>query len=166
MVIEGFSKLPINGKLVIASTGPAENELKELAHKLGISDRVKFMGRVSEERKNELYRTADVFITASTTDTQGLVVLEAMMNSTPVVAANAGGFKHYLTHGKDALLFEPGNVAQMNSATMHLLKDRKLRSKIVAGGHQLVKTMDIKNCTSQLEKVYRRAVIENIHKKF
>lgn len=77
---------------VIAGEGPALADLKERAIQLGIADRVRFIGYMDRAKElPDCYAGADAFVFASRTETQGLVLLEAMASGLPVVALSAMG---------------------------------------------------------------------------
>ncbi len=75
--------------LAIAGDGPAREELEELAVALGVAERVRFLGAVERERLPNLYASSDVFVFPSTSETQGLVLAEALAAGVPVIAADA-----------------------------------------------------------------------------
>ncbi|MHB8434035.1 MAG: glycosyltransferase [Candidatus Tyrphobacter sp.] len=75
--------------LAIAGDGPAADELRELARELGLTARVRFMGEVQRERLPDLYASSDAFVFPSTSETQGLVLAEALAAGLPVIAADA-----------------------------------------------------------------------------
>jgi 1,2-diacylglycerol 3-alpha-glucosyltransferase len=74
-------------KLAIVGDGPYREELEKLVSELGISDRVRFTGMVPNATVQKYYRAADIFISASTSETQGLTFAEAIAVGTPVIAA-------------------------------------------------------------------------------
>lgn len=91
--------------LLIAGEGPALKDLQSKAKKLGIEDNVKFVGYL--DRNSELtacYQAGDIFIFASQTETQGLVLLEAMLLGVPVVSTAEMGTKDILVNGKGVLV--------------------------------------------------------------
>ena len=105
-------------RLVLAGTGPREAALRRMAR-----EGVTFLGHLDRERElPELYANADAFVFASTTETLGLVVLEAMASGIPVVAAPAGGVRDHLRHGVNGLAFPAGD-AEALSAAMRTLAD-------------------------------------------
>ncbi len=75
--------------LVIAGEGPAREELELLARELNVSGRVRFLGEVSRERLPDLYASSDAFVFSSTSETQGLVLAEALAAGLHVTAAKA-----------------------------------------------------------------------------
>ena len=89
--------------LVIAGEGPAMERLRREANALGLQDNVLFIGYLDRKTQlNDCYRMADVFVFASTTETQGLVLLEAMAQGTPVVAVAEMGTRSILAEGRGA----------------------------------------------------------------
>jgi 1,2-diacylglycerol 3-alpha-glucosyltransferase len=75
--------------LVIAGEGPAREALEGLATALRVADRVRFLGAVARERLPNLYASSDAFVFPSTSETQGLVLAEALAAGLPVIAADA-----------------------------------------------------------------------------
>jgi 1,2-diacylglycerol 3-alpha-glucosyltransferase len=105
MMVELKKQLP-DALLVIAGEGPAEHHLKAKTSSLGLQDNVHFIGYLDRgtNELNACYRAADVFVFASTSETQGLVLLEAMAQAVPVVAIAELGTKSILIEGEGALI--------------------------------------------------------------
>jgi glycosyltransferase involved in cell wall biosynthesis len=76
-------------KLAIAGDGPARAELEERAEQCGVAGRVRFLGIVAREQLPDLYASADAFVMPSTTETQGLVLAEALAAGSNVIVAEA-----------------------------------------------------------------------------
>lgn len=94
-----------NALLVVTGEGPAESSLHKLAKTLGIENSVQFIGYLDRATElNACYQSADVFVFASKSETQGLVILEAMAQATPVVAIAELGTASLLVEGKGALI--------------------------------------------------------------
>ena len=110
--------------LVIAGEGPARAALERSVAKRGLRDNVRFVGYL--ERKTELpacYCAADVFVFASKTETQGLVLLEAMALGVPVVGLAEMGTRDVLKEGQGCRI-APGDVAGFADTLAPLLADR------------------------------------------
>jgi len=91
--------------LVITGEGPAEASLHKLTKTLGLDNNVMFIGYLDRNTElNACYQSADVFVFASKSETQGLVILEAMAQGTPVVAIAELGTASILIHGRGALI--------------------------------------------------------------
>lgn len=115
---------------LITGEGPAEKALRRRAEDLGIADNVRFLGYL--DRQHELpdcYSAADVFIFASRTETQGLVLLEAMAMGLPVVALAAMGTKDILGPGRGSIA-PADDVADFAVAIDRLMTDQALRQRL------------------------------------
>jgi glycosyltransferase involved in cell wall biosynthesis len=110
--------------LVIAGEGPARRALQAEAERLGIGTRTRFIGNLDRERTlNDCYAAADAFVFASRTETQGLVLLEAMAQSRPVVSTACLGTRSVLTPGSGACVVEESE-SDFAAAVCAVLKDR------------------------------------------
>lgn len=97
----------------IAGGGDQRKALEALTAQLGLSERVTFHGRVTDEELRELYSRSSVFAIASIAELQSIVTMEAMASALPVVGANAVALPHLVHDGENGYLFEPGNVADL-----------------------------------------------------
>ncbi|MEZ5498200.1 MAG: glycosyltransferase [Steroidobacteraceae bacterium] len=114
--------------LVIAGEGPALPQLMRRVGELGMDNHVQFIGYL--DRRQELldcYHSADVFVFASRTETQGLVLLEAMAQGTPVVSTAVMGTKDVLAGAEGAVVVPEERTAFAN-AVVQLLNDGGTRS--------------------------------------
>ena len=119
---------------VVAGEGPAREALRREAAQLGLAEHVHFAGYL--ERDSALldcYAAADVFAFASRTETQGLVLLEAMAQGTPVVSTAELGTRSILVPESGALIVpeEPDSFA---AAVVRLLGDAELRQELGSRG--------------------------------
>ena len=129
MLVRVRSRIP-DVLLVIAGEGPALKHLRRLAARLCIAESALFVGY--QDRKQALldcYRAGDVFVFASHTETQGLVLLEAMALGVPVVASAIMGTKDILGPGKGALIARLDEV-EFASKVVALLEDDALRERL------------------------------------
>ena len=121
-------------RLVIAGEGQALPSLRALARKLAIDDRVCFVGYLGRDGPlQDCYRAADAFVFASRTETQGLVLLEAMALGVPVVALAAMGTKDILT-GNAGALTPADTVDDFSEAMCRVGNDANLRRELSAAG--------------------------------
>lgn len=116
--------------LLITGEGPALQSLQHKVDQLGIRDNVMFLGYLDRYQElNACYAAADVFVFASTSETQGLVVLEAMAQGTPVVAIAELGTASILVHGKGALIAAEETLDFAEKVQM-LLNDKTMRQAL------------------------------------
>lgn len=121
---------------VLVGDGPEREELKTLAHQLGIQSSVVFVGQ-----RNDIpgvYASFDVVVLPSLTEAMPLAVLEALAAKRAVVASRVGGIPLMILHEQTGLLVEPGDDRGLADAIMRLLADGELRRKLGQDGHALV----------------------------
>ena len=122
--------------LVITGEGPAEESIKQSIEKLGISNKVRMIGYL--DRGHELiacYKAADIFVFASKSETQGLVLLEAMAQGTAVVAIAELGTKSILIEGEGVLIAKD-DINDFADKVSALLSDAPKRQMIGEKGRQ------------------------------
>ena len=161
-VVRALSSCPQEATLVVHGRGAAEyrRELEELAQKLGLSERVVFSGS-DRELVGEVYRQADVLVFASACgEGFGLVPLEAMAWSVPVVATRDGGSAEYLTHELNCLAFEAGDDAGLAASLARLAADPELRAALVAGGLATAREMTVDRQADGLARAHEAAARE------
>ena len=125
--------------LVITGEGPAEESIKQSIEKLGISNKVRMIGYL--DRGHELiacYKAADIFVFASKSETQGLVLLEAMAQGTAVVAIAELGTKSILIEGEGVLIAKD-DINDFAEKVSVLLSDAPKRQMIGEKGRQYAK---------------------------
>jgi len=115
--------------LVIVGGGPLEAELKALAAHLAIEDVVQFTGLL-KDFPVELFRSSDVFVSASESESFGLVFGEAMACGLPVVACRVGGIPEVVEDGVTGRLVPANDTAAMSKALLELLEDDALRLRM------------------------------------
>lgn len=147
MMVELKKRQP-DALLVIAGEGPAEHSLKAKTKTLGLQDQVQFIGYLDRDTNelNACYRAADVFVFASTTETQGLVLLEAMAQGIPVVAIAELGTKSILIEGEGALI-APEDTQLFDGRVYELLADREQRLALGKAAHRYA----LKRWTSRVQ---------------
>jgi glycosyltransferase involved in cell wall biosynthesis len=110
---------------------------------LGLSNRIKFIGRVEPGEVSNYYAMADIFIGVSKTakngwvEAQGLTFIEAMMTETPVVATATGGIVDSVIHEKTGLLVHENAPNEIADAVLRLVSDPELSKKLSKEGRAL-----------------------------
>ena len=99
--------------------------------------RIEWLGRISDDEKASRLRAADVFCAPSLRgESFGVVLLEAMAASTPVVASDLPGYSNVARSGRDALLVPPGDTRALADALRRVLTDPTCAAELVASGEQ------------------------------
>ncbi|MDW8137119.1 MAG: glycosyltransferase family 4 protein [Bacteroidota bacterium] len=125
-------------RCVVVGDGELRGYYEDMANKLGISDIVKFVGKVEDLALDYWYNWADIFILPSVGEGFGIVYLEAWAHGLPVVGAKAGGAAEIIKHGQTGLLIEPGSVDGLSEAILTLARDPELRKSLGQAGRALV----------------------------
>lgn len=144
--------------LVIAGEGPALGQLKLRAFALGLRDHVRFVGYL--DRGSELpdcYAAADVFTFASRTETQGLVLLEAMAAGLPVYALARMGTRDIVEPGRGAVA-APDTPVEFGHGLAALVADRERRERLAAEGRRFAGEWSSPGRARQLADLYRSLV--------
>jgi 1,2-diacylglycerol 3-alpha-glucosyltransferase len=141
--------------LLITGEGPAEQTLHRQAEALGLGEAVRFLGYLDRQHDlQDCYAAADCFVFASRTETQGLVLLEAMAMGLPVVALSAMGTRDILSPGRGCLT-PADDVAGFAAATVRLLQDQALRSRLAQEAHVYAGEWADDRLAAKLAKLYR-----------
>ncbi len=140
-------------RLLLAGDGPERLKLERLASKLGIGDRTIFTGVLSRLDVAAAYRAADLFVFASLTETQGLVLAEALAAGLPVVAVRATGVDYMVTDGVDGLLC--GTAAgELGAAITKALSDDGLRHTLSSNAAARAPALSSAKAAAQLQEIY------------
>ncbi|MBZ4658149.1 MAG: glycosyl transferase group 1 [Desulfacinum sp.] len=124
LLLKAFREVAVSRRnvfLVLAGSGPEEPHLRRLARELGISEKVIFLGHVSQP--HALYPRFDVFVFPSTSEGLGGVWVEACLHGLPVVAADVRPVRDYVVHGRSGLLYRPGDWSDLARCILSLLDD-------------------------------------------
>jgi glycosyltransferase involved in cell wall biosynthesis len=141
--------------LVVCGEGPASARLARLARELGIEDAVRFVGYLDRAtRLLDCYRAADAFVFASRTETQGLVLLEAMALGVPVVSTAVMGTRDILAAARGALVAEE-DEADFAACVTRVLRDPLLRAALGAEGRDYARGWNAPALAQRMEAFYR-----------
>jgi phosphatidylinositol alpha-mannosyltransferase len=116
---------------------------------------VEFLGRVSDEERDALFKTADVYISPATgRESFGIVLLEAMAAGTPIVCSDIHGYKGVVRRGREALLVPPKQPKAIAAAVARLLSDDDLRARMGASGRERAAEFSWERVTAKVEDYY------------
>ncbi|HEY9732637.1 MAG TPA: glycosyltransferase [Drouetiella sp.] len=152
VLLEAISKT--NARLALVGEGPLRAELEAKAIELGVADRVRFLGRVSDERLAQMYQSSSIFVLPSiyTTECFGLVQVEAMLNGKPVINTSLPtGVPWVSLHNETGLTVPPGDVDALADAISTLLNDAQLREKL--GAQAAIRARDMFTLDHHVEAV-------------
>jgi len=153
-----ISRIP-NAKLLIVGDGLYLNSLKKLASSLNITQYIIFTGEIPWENINLYYHLADVFITASTSETQGLTYIEAMASGIPVIVKQDASIKNLITNKFNGYVFKFQD--QIPEIILNLKNNSQARNLIIQNAYQTAKNFSSQNFCFQIEKIYLDLIKNN-----
>lgn len=141
--------------LQLGGDGDIEKYRKQV-NNFNLSDRVQFLGWVSGETKNDYLSKATIYCLPSYNEGFPMGILEAMSAGVAVVASKAGGIPDAITHGKEGLLVDAGNVTDLSNALSQMLQDDVQREQFVlAAKSKFMKNFSPNVIIPQLEIIYK-----------
>ncbi len=141
-------------RLLIVGEGPEEENLRDLAQRLGISSRVDFMGAIWGARKFQYLAAADMFVLPSIHEGFGLVFLEAMYCGLPVITSSSGGQTDFLQEGKTGFLIPVGDAQGLAEAILRVANDEGLRRQMSDFNKEYVKRFHISHVAERYEALF------------
>jgi glycosyltransferase involved in cell wall biosynthesis len=123
---------------VIAGDGPELEHLKSYSEKLGLTEFVKFLGRVSREETYKLRKESSVYVLNSTYEGLPHTVLSSFHAQIPVVATDIGGTNEAVYDGVSGILVPINNPERLAEAILKLLSDKDLQRSLVEGGTKIL----------------------------
>ncbi|MDP6634879.1 MAG: glycosyltransferase [Phycisphaerae bacterium] len=140
----------------IIGDGPALRSLKDLARELKLD--IRFLGYVPYKNLPGYYKNEDVFITASTMETQGLVILEAMASGLPVIGVRSYAIPDIVKNNHNGFLVRPGDIEGMSECFNRLIENPGLVSELGQNAARFVIHHDLNSTAALLERTYKRTV--------
>lgn len=148
----------INARLRIIGAGPAMDSLKEKTKTLKIEKKVLFKGMISHEKIADALKGSHLAVTASTMETQGLVILESMSLGMPCVGANAMAIPEAIKPAHNGFLFKPRSVKQLADECEKLIDQPKRWKKLSQNARKTALTYEMGVRTKALVDFYQQAI--------
>lgn len=142
--------------LLMIGEGPERERAEQQARELGILDQVKFLGKTTEITR--LLCMSDLFLLTSSSESFGLVALEAMAARVPVVSSNAGGISEVNIHGETGYLATVGDVRTMADYSLEILQNPELHARFKKQAHQRALDFSIEAIVPKYEAAYEKAL--------
>ena len=147
-----------DARLALVGDGPYRQQLETLF----AGSATNFVGYLAGEELASAYASADAFLFPSSTETLGLVLLEAMAAGCPVVGANRGGIPDIVSDGANGCLYEPdgadGGAGSLTAATQRLLGDPGEREQLRRNAREEAERWGWAGATEQLRGFYRQVL--------
>lgn len=133
LILQALARLRDEGvgaRLLVGGKGEHRGELEALSQRLGLGDRVRFLGFVSEAEKLDLFRRSWVHVLTSPKEGWGIAAMEAAGCGTPTVASDSPGLRDSVRDGETGVLVPHGDVPALAAALSRLLGDAGLREEM------------------------------------
>jgi 1,2-diacylglycerol 3-alpha-glucosyltransferase len=149
----------IKVKFLIAGDGDLTPKLKKITLERGISDWVIFQGIVPREEIKDYFAAGDIFVYASKSETQGMIITEAMYSGLPIVAVRATGAQDLIQDGINGILVKD-DKKEFSDAVEKLIIDKEIREKFGKESARIARekyTSEI--CAGKMLEVYKKLII-------
>jgi glycogen synthase len=134
------------------------SSLQAETNRVGLGDRVTWRGPIPRERMPALLAEHDILVYPSITpETFGLSAVEALASGAVVVSSAVGGPREYLEHGRNALLFDPGDAAELAAVLRSLAEDPDLVRRLVTGGADTARSLSLEAMVERTETILAEA---------
>lgn len=143
-----------NAQLIVVGSGPLRDQYERMVPG-SLHNSVFFEGRVTHDLIPRYYASADVYVSPATGgEVFGIVLTEAMATGTPVVASDIPGYNEVVTHGKNGLLFNVNDVADISDKIIAVLTDQDLSMSLGKQGRQYAESVSWQNVARMVEEYY------------
>jgi glycosyltransferase involved in cell wall biosynthesis len=139
-------------RLLFVGRGDMEEQLRAEAFRMGVSDKVTFLGWRNDIP--EIIHTLDILVLPSLNEGMGRVLVEAMAAGKPVVASRAGGILDLVKHGHNGFLVTPGDVVGLSLAIEELVRDERLRNEMGSRGRTVAKNYSVEKMLREIDALY------------
>lgn len=137
-VIEALEYLPESVRFKILGVGPLDKELREKVRKIGLQNRVDFLGFVPQSEIPKHLHEADIFVRPSLSEGMGNSFIEAMAAGLPVIATPVGGITDFLKDGETGLFCKVGDPKSIAEKVMEYVNNPELKKRIVNNAKEMV----------------------------
>lgn len=145
-------------KFIIVGDGPYKKKLIKKVEKIGISDNVVFTGMINPKEVYKYYQLGDIFVSASTSETQGLTYIEALANRLPMVCKKDDCLIDVIEEERNGYIFT--NEKEFIKGVITILKDENLREKMSVESFNKSNNFGKKKFGIEIEKLYKE-ILEN-----
>jgi len=146
-------------RFLVVGTGPDEPRMRETFAERGVADRVHFLGKRTGAGLYDAYAAMDVFLFTSTSETQGMVIAEAMAAGKPVVAIDADAIRDIVVDNENGKLLKEADPVRIAKALAWFGSlDEPQREQLRQGARDTAARYDIPVCAERTIDVYRQAL--------
>ncbi|MCS7178807.1 MAG: glycosyltransferase [Anaerolineae bacterium] len=144
--------------LLVVGDGPERKALEPIAQRLGVNERVRFVGQIAPAEVPAYVALADFCVTASKIEMLPTAILEALGAGRPVLGLDVPWIRAVIRPGENGLLTPPDDVAAMARAWAQLAHNRELRERMAEGARRTGEQYDARQATTRLVAHYERLI--------
>ena len=151
----------LDARLMIVGAGPMEGALRDQRAELGLEDKVRFCGAVSDGDLPAYYAAADLFVlpACERSEAFGLVQVEALASGLPIVSTELGTGTSYVNrHGESGLVVSPRSGNALREGIAELLGNEDLRERMAQGAHERAKFFTSERMVTDVLQQYQRVL--------
>lgn len=148
-----------NSRFLVVGDGPSEEEIVRIFRKKGIEDCLIMAGKQTGTRLSDAFHAMDLFVFASKSETQGMVLIEAMASGLPVIAIDAPGVREVVSNSENGILL-PGDVSglRFSETVRDAILDPQKISRWRKFALKTALQFDRKKCAEKLYRLYQEAI--------
>jgi len=157
-LIDFMSSIEMNKvSLLIVGDGPEKYDLEEYAHSVSNSGNIIFAGRVDRDNVNEYYQMADIFVSASISETQGLTYIEALANGVPLLCRKDDCLKDVLYNYENG--FQYCSYIEFKSFIKYFIENEDLKIKYKSFSREVAQRYSKEKFAESVEKIYGLSIL-------
>ena len=145
-------------QLLVVGDGPERSRLETYARDAGISDRVRFTGRIPPDKVYQYYGMGDVFVSASTFEVHSLTYLEAISRGLPIICRDDPCLRGVLEHGENGYAYH--TKEEFVDYVVSVLTDRELHDRMSTRSRDISENFSAERCADRMIELYR-SVLES-----
>ena len=159
-VVEDHPEIPIVAR--IAGTGPQREDLVDLALRLGVNNRISWLGFINQEQAAFEWASMDVAIIPSRQESFGVAAIEAQACGTPVVVSSAGGLMEVTEPGLTSIVISGNDANEIACAIVELYQNNDKRDKMaLAGRERIIENYAIDICFNHIYELFASVKIKD-----
>jgi glycosyltransferase involved in cell wall biosynthesis len=138
----------------VMGEGNAREELENQVEKLGLSDRIKFIGRIPSEETHKYYQKADVFVLPSLNEGMSNAMLEALSSGLPIISTDTGGADELVREGENGFIIKMKDSRDLAEKLEKIISEKDLREKMGQESRKIAESMSWEKVANQYFKLY------------
>lgn len=157
-IIRALPQTDTKAHLVIAGEGKEEQNFRNLAKTLGVTDRITWLGHLTHEQMKDVYQSVDCFVLMSPYEVQSIVTLQAIASGLPVLACKEGALPELCHDGENGFTIATDDHPTLAKKMNMIVSDRRLREKFGKESRSISLPHDRTTALSKLEEFYKEII--------